>query len=201
MMMRSFSSSLFCVLIASGPAISQDSKDCSDVAAPGQRLACYDAAENPSGASTWRIQREATAVDKHETVHMALLSKNAISTPFTTMSDASTHAVLALRCMGGTTAFYVTLADNLMSDIREFGHVPYRIDEGEPAEYVMTASSDDRSLGFWDSASAIAAIKPLLEAQTLRIRATPFAGRPHELEFTVAGLDEAIKPLRASCGW
>src|SRR5262245_22935382 len=49
--------------------------------------------------------------------------------------------------------------------------------------------------------SSISFLKDLLGGKMLFIQATPFNESPVSAEFNIEGLADAIKPLRAACGW
>lgn len=167
------------------------------------RLACFDRAaltpEDP-GQGAWILRSDPPGVDGKSVVHLALLSTQNVPSPFEQFQN-NAHAVLALRCMEGQTSFYVSFAENLMSDQQDFGSITYRIDNAVPGSHQMQVSVDDHALGLWDTDAAIAAIRPLFGAKMLHMRATPYAGKPMDLDFPVTGLERAIIPLRAACGW
>ena len=88
-----------------------------------------------------------------------------------------------------------------MSDIQGYGDVTFRIDKEAAFERSLNASTNNHSLGLWSGGSAIPMIKRLIGKSTLAIRATPYNESPGLFEFPIAGLDEALKPLRKACGW
>jgi hypothetical protein len=57
-------------------------------------------------------------------------------------------------------------------------------------------SNDNEALGLWSGGAAIPFIKELFGATTLLVRATPFNESAVTAELPIAGLEEAIKPLR-----
>ncbi|WP_425962120.1 type VI secretion system-associated protein TagO [Rhizobium nepotum] len=69
------------------------------------------------------------------------------------------------------------------------------------AKIGLKESTDNKSLGAWDGGRAIPFIKKLILGKTLILQFTPYNESPKMAEFNIAGLDKAIEPLRAQCGW
>jgi len=57
------------------------------------------------------------------------------------------------------------------------------------------------ALGLWDGSAPTSFIKLLMTGQTIVFRVTPFNESPLEFTMHLAGLEEALKPLRAACKW
>jgi type VI secretion system protein VasI len=115
--------------------------------------------------------------------------------------DGDERARLWIACIEGDTVVWVSFGGKHMADFDSWGTVTYRIDKARAFSTRMASSTDGRSLVFADPDTAIAFARGLFGANTLVVRATPF----HELEttvgFPIAGLAEAIKPLRKACNW
>ena len=88
-----------------------------------------------------------------------------------------------------------------MADIQGKGRITYRLDSEDAARHTFRESNDNQALGLWSGGQAIPFIKGMLGHDRMLIRATPFSDSTVTGEFNIAGLDEAIKPLREACNW
>ena len=112
-----------------------------------------------------------------------------------------THATLLLRCLENTTAIYITTNCYLSSGYGGYGRVDVRLDDTPAFHSDMDASTDNKALGLWRGNRSIPFIKRMLGKDRMIVRFTPFNESPVTAKFDIAGLEEAIKPLRESCGW
>lgn len=145
----------------------------------------------------WDVSHDKSAFDDTDTVVLRLDSLEHIRGNF----GGSGPATLLLRCMENTTSVYLTLNDHFLADIQGYGRVEYRIDGGKAASANMKESTDNKALGLWRGTQAIPFIKTLMTGERVVMRATPFNESPVEFEFRLAGITEAIKPLRSACKW
>ena len=60
---------------------------------------------------------------------------------------------------------------------------------------------DDGFECLWYGANAIGFAKKLFSGNNLLIRATPYSDSSIQVEFPIAGLEQAIAPLRKACKW
>jgi type VI secretion system protein VasI len=88
-----------------------------------------------------------------------------------------------------------------MADLNGGGRVDFRIDSRAPAHVMMQRSNNYRALGLWQGQSSIPFVRQLLNGSELYVRAIPLNESRVEARFPIAGLDEAIRPLRAACAW
>lgn len=111
-------------------------------------------------------------------------------------------AEINIRCFRGHTSLWFHFADEFMEG-RDYGTVRYRLDEGPAGTWQFEASPSNKYLGLWEARSALPVIEAILQADNLAIEITPNRGRINSIavEFDVAGLAEAVMPLREACGW
>lgn len=145
----------------------------------------------------WRVSEDKSAFDDSRTVVLSLSSDQPIAGRF----GAANPAEIYLRCQENSTSLYLVLNDQFLSDIQGFGSVDYRIDEQKASVARMTASTDNQALGLWDGGKSIPLIKKLLTGNSVVFRATPFNESPIEFSFTLAGLKNAVRPLKEACVW
>jgi type VI secretion system protein VasI len=79
--------------------------------------------------------------------------------------------------------------------------VTYRLDDKPAKRKWFGESTDHKALGLWGGGNAIPFLKEIMAGQKLLVRATPWSDNAVTGEFSIIGLDEAIKPLRKACGW
>ena len=88
-----------------------------------------------------------------------------------------------------------------LTDHRDYGEVDWRIDKQPMRVLHMDESTDHKALGLWVGSQSIPQIKKMFGAEKLTVRFTPYSGSPETVTFPIAGLEEAIKPLRETCHW
>lgn len=175
------------------------------------RLACYDnafprpveenaeeTAEAPKRTGPWLTDIEKSEFKDTTDVFMITASKG--RTQCKTGGKIQPIA-LHLRCMENTTAIVISGDCHLTSGHGGYGVVDIRIDDDNSFQESMEASTTGAALGHWAGGTSIPLIKRLLGAESVLMRFTPYGMNPKTVEFDVSGLDEAIKPLRESCGW
>jgi len=190
---------------------------CAAIEADSARLACYDeihraprpeapvaeAAAAPAPAvqvavpSRWSVRPTQSQFDDSARVILSVLSERPVRGRF----GAPAPATLMIRCEENTSSLFVHFNDLFMSDIQGYGRVDYRVDDRRPESVSMTASDNHQALGLWRGGRSIPFIRGLFGGERLYLRATPFNENRVEMVFPIAGLEEAIAPLRAACNW
>ena len=225
--MRAASLAVFTLLLAATPAVAQDPgldpalKACAAQDAAAARRQCLDdllvrfgyrTAPPPAAASTeltppggsrrpsgsfraWSYRTETSRVDDSTTIILLLpardLARDRVGRTF--------RFELSIRCAEGTMSFGIDF-DGLVVSAQAAAAVTWRVDDRSPGTMAMQRSSDSRTLGL-SGASAIPFIETLFGGQTLVIQANPLSGSQMVAEFPIAGIEEAIVPLREACGW
>lgn len=177
------------------------SQTCASISSDAQRLACYDMEYKPaptiSISSKWSVSENLSPMDDSKTVTLHLESSEPIQNRYRGVSAAD----LYIRCQEKTTALYFVYADNFLSSIQGYGQVTYRVDDKPSAKKNMTESTDNKALGLWSGGASIPFVKSMFGGENLVVRITPFNESPVTAQFQISGLEDAIKPLRAACGW
>jgi type VI secretion system protein VasI len=224
--MRAVSLAVF-ALLAATPAVAQDPdldsalKACAAQDATAARLQCLDdllvqfgyrgapppaaapieltppvGTRRPSGSfKAWSYRTETSRVDDSTSIILLLpardLARDRVGRTF--------RFELSLRCAEGTTSVAFDF-DGLVVSAQAAAAVNWRVDSRQPRTTAMQRSSDNRSLGL-SGDEAISFIETLFGGQTLVIQANPLSGSQMVAEFPIAGIEEAIVPLREACGW
>lgn len=176
------------------------SEQCSQIQSDSDRLACYDLQYKPAVSqakkTAWNVTESQSKMDDSKTVVLHVESDEQIRKSF----GGSETADLYIRCQEGKTSLYFVIADRFLATVEGYGKVDYRLDSEKPRSQEMDVSTDNKALGMW-GASAISFAKKLIGHDSLVVRVTPYNESPVTATFKIAGLDEALKPLRAVCKW
>ena len=225
--MRAASLALFALPFAATPAVAQDPgldpalQACATQDATAARRQCLDdllirfgyrtapppgaasieltppvGSRRPSGSfRAWSYRTETSRVDDSTTIILLLpardLARDRVGRTF--------RFELSIRCAEGMMSVAFDF-DGLAVSAQSAAAVTWRVDDRPPGTMAMQRSSDSRSLGL-TGASAIPFIETLFGGQTLVIQANPLSGSQMVAEFPIAGIEEAIVPLREACGW
>jgi len=151
----------------------------------------------PSGSyKAWRYRTETSRLDDSPSILLQLpardLARDRVGRTF--------RFELSLRCERGTMAFSIDF-DGLVVSAQAAAGVTFRVDSRPPAVMAMQRSNDNSALGLWSDDAAIPFIQSLFGGETLVIQANPLSGSQMVAEFPIAGLEDAIVPLRDACGW
>lgn len=186
-------------------ALSQADK-CAGIENDLDRLACYDAASGrtPSSktskaAGSWNERIVTSEFEDTKDVFLYVDSEAPIDCG---SLRGSSEARLFLRCMENTTAVIIQTKCHLTSSrYNGYGDVDVRMDDAPAKVVSMESSTSNDALGLWSGGKAIPFIKSMIGKEKLITRFTPFSESPVTARFDITGLDEAIAPLRESCGW
>lgn len=190
-------------LAVTGTAVEAAPDDCLKISEDLVRLSCYDpelgyapVVKEVRGAGEWSVQTETSKMDDSTNVYMQLRSTEQTNCPY----KPGKHT-LTIACRENTTSLWIVFGRCFMSDNGGRGRVTYRIDSKPAATISMRESNDNSALGLWRGASAIPFLKKLFGGSKLLVQATPFSDSRVTAEYPIAGIEEAIKPLRAACHW
>jgi type VI secretion system protein VasI len=143
--------------------------------------------------SPWVVNYAQSKMDDSQSVYATVRSAEQIG-------DKG-PAVLTLRCQERVTAAIFEFAGSFLADVGGYGDVDLRVDAKKAMKLRLSESTDNKALGLWTGAEAIPFIKSLINGRLLFVRATPFNGSPIEVTFPIAGIEDALFPLRKACGW
>lgn len=192
-----------------GTPISAQIAECAAEPNLGLRVACYDLLATTLGTppnrapavalptTHWIVRSERSRIDDSTNVWVAVRSSERYADRFGNFHQPT----LYIRCMEDTTAIILDMDSEFMSDTRDFGTVIFRIDDQPATSIGMIASTDHMALGIWNGGTSIPWVRRLFGGHELVVRATPFNESTREFSFQIAGLEEAIVPLRTACHW
>lgn len=214
---------------ADDAALAAEAKKCAALDGAGLRMTCYDGVfkgdgkavipdasipkgptKMPGGSgvedvpvaplaeSNWVTRRDKSSMTDQENITLSLTSNEEV---LCRQYGGPSYVTMIVRCHENTTAFYVTGDCHLASGFQGYGKVMIRLDDGKPFSRNMNDSTDSSALGLWSGGDAIPLLKQMMGKTRMITRFTPFGANPVEPSFNIAGFDEAVKPLRAACGW
>ncbi|QDC11359.1 hypothetical protein FHY55_19910 [Oceanicola sp. D3] len=153
--------------------------------------------DKPGDTGSWLVSQSESQFDDTPLIVLRLESRDVVRGKYNGTATPS----LILRCMENTTSMFINPGGHFLSDIQGYGKVTYRIDDLKAASWRMSASTDNEVLGLWSGSKSIPQIKKLIQGNSLLVRLTPYNESALEFGFDLAGLNEAIKPLRKACNW
>ncbi|MGH8501136.1 MAG: type VI secretion system-associated protein TagO [Gammaproteobacteria bacterium] len=181
-----------------------DMAQCAGVQTPALRLTCYDNLATHLGVGHpenrnvsqrgWHMRTERSPIDGSLNVYLSTPSDRG----FVTSSGQSMLPSLNIRCKENTTALIVGYGTRL-GDGRT--QVAYRIDAQPLSRETWRLSMAGDAVGLWTGNASIPFLKRLFDAEHLQLGVTPPGGDSVTSMFEVAGLAQAIEPLRTACHW
>lgn len=194
-------------MLGAGPAAAQSG--CAAIYDDLDRLDCYDReriarerAREDRGVARgyvqeWELEARASPVDGRRNVWLTLASRN--DQPVDTGGAAQAHLVIA--CRENNTSMHFLFPEHLVTDRGDWGRVAYRVDGRKATVIRMFETPDNKGLGLWRGKQAIPYVKKMIGGDLLVMSVKPYQAEPITYVFDIAGLDEAIGPLRKSCHW
>jgi type VI secretion system protein VasI len=180
-------------------------EDCRAIDGDLDRLACYDrqSGRTPvtarAGATgAWTVRTDTSEFRDTTDHYMSVASDEPLAC---NMFGTPRPATLFVRCQEDTTSLFIATDCHLASGYHGYGRVEYRIDSRPSRTREFDASTDNEALGLWSGGQAIPVLKEMLEGRQLLVRFTPFNHGPVSARFDISGIETAIAPLRAECGW
>lgn len=191
---------------AVGGVSAQDSADqCAAIDDSAGRLICYDLLFRvdrtealQSTQTNWKNRTDTSRIDDSTNVFLSLRSSDDFPSRF---GGGMEHGYMLVRCMENTTTVYFSMGEHHLADLQSYGRVTYRIDSAPAQSRRFLESTDNRALGLWNGGSSIPFIQELFGAENLLVQITPYGESAITVDFPIAGLEEAIKPLREACHW
>ena len=178
---------------------------CLKVESELDRLACYDKeagripiqkSEAPQGK--WTVSSQTSKMTDDVDVVIGTESEEVINCGW----NKGGKITLVIRCMEKRTSLYFDTGCHMASsDYDSYGEIQYRLDTEKTRTISGDASTNNRALGLWSGGKSIPIIKQMFGKSEMVVRMTPYSENPFTATFDVANLDEAVKPLRKSCGW
>lgn len=199
------SMAIFVVCLSLAPSASAETLQTCAAKPEATRLACYDAlAEATVSAvavvptkSEWAVQVQTSPVDDSKNVFLEVRGTNGITDQY----GRETKITLTLACRENVTAAILNFGGLFMSDLQGAGRVTYRVDTSPAQTKSFSESNSHEALGLWNGGASIPWIKSLFGGTKMYVEATPYSENVVSDFLPIAGLQEAIAPLREACGW
>lgn len=184
-------------------------EDCAKNDNDAERLSCYDNIFRIEQKSTetepqvdvekkgWYVWKSQSKIDDSVSDLMMLLSDNIVNERAGKMG----YGTIGIKCHQKTTTITFSAGELFLVDDDDYGRVTYRLDKEKAKTKRMDVTTDNKALGLWSNSETIPFIKEMFGHDKMIVQITPYQETPATMEFTIKGLEEAIKPLRKACGW
>ena len=147
-----------------------------------------------SDLGEWRVSQEVSPVDDSMTVLMKLNAENRVDVKGWG-SDYASYPKLVIRCKENKTSVYINYDSFLSTDDMT---VLTRFDKNPAKKHSWGVSTDYEAVF---APSGVSWAKKIANASKLFVRLTPYGESPVSATFDLTGSEEAMRPLRATCGW
>jgi type VI secretion system protein VasI len=183
---------------------------CAAIGPASERLACYDSifrsgqftGEDDEGADAdaglWTSGIEVSQIEGTEVPFATLESEQLIPA----LAGGRAPARLTILCLDGETALQFSFAGSAMgTPTSSSGTITLQYDRQPPRTQSVDLSPDRLAIGFFETEAALPVIGQLQQTQRLLVRATPQSQRSVTVSFQLEGIETALQPVRAACGW
>lgn len=163
--------------------------DCFDQLARQQGLNAPQANSVPAqGVGKWEIADQTNPIDDTRTVVLALAADQG-------RPHLGDEIVLIIRCQSNQTNLYIDWEDFLGSE----AEVISRIGNLKAQTQYWNLSTDAKATFF--PGNPVDFIQALMQHNSFVAQVTPYSESPVTAVFDTTGLQNAIAPLRQTCGW
>ena len=184
--------------------------DCSKIKTSDERLACFDNIskqnEHPVGdeqKSQWNIFTHHDEWNDNVHYGVTLLSDNQIDKGV----NDNKYGLITIVCLKPSmvVAFSATdlstYTNDLLNSDGDYEFVRYRLDKEQAKEMEMKLGKSQRTVGIASSEESILFIKEMFGHDKMLVEINRYGLGSTTLEFSINGLEAAIKPLRKACKW
>ena len=184
--------------------------DCSKIKTDAERLACFDNTSKPNESpvsdgqkSLWSLFTVPSKWDDSVRYGIRLVSDNQIDEGV----NDNKYGKILIFCVAQNTGLFFTIADlstntnDLLASHGDVGVVRYRLDKEQAKTIEMDLGETERVIGFWSKEQSIPFIKEMFGHDKMLVELKRYNGTKETLEFSINGLQEAIKPVRQECKW
>lgn len=171
-------------------------KLCSQIDTNKARLDCFDSIskiieDNTGRVGAWKVLETDSLMDDSTQVLISIAGK-----PIRDTYGFKTPT-LNIRCKDNKTETFIYWGVFMGSGDKD---LKMRLDKKKVSLLRWTGSSDGTST-FYPGSYNVLFIKKLMKHSKISVQAEPYNKSSVQTVFETIGLDEAIKPLRKSCGW
>lgn len=170
-----------------------------------KRLECYDGLAKKRGvaepdtklvtAGKWQVHTSTSKIDDSQNVTLMLDANETVHNHIGLRRETPE---IHIYCRDNRTMFFVLWKVYLGIDETQMTH---RIDKAKAVEGFWDISTDHTAVGKGSGRAAIPFIKSLFGKEQFLARITPYGANSLTVTFDIAGLEEAVKPLRKACNW
>lgn len=178
--------------------------DCSKITTDAERLACFDSisktnndTKHEENKKNWRLVEMQSKLDDSISYILIAISDEKVDKT----EGLGGYGTIGIACSKNTTRILFQVGSQYLSDTGNYNRVSYRLDKEKSDTISMDVSEDGDALGLWSGAVSIPLIKKMFGHEKMVVEITPYRETAVTMEFTIKGLEEAIKPLREACGW
>lgn len=180
----------------------QEIAKCAAKDSDAARLVCYDTlarslgVEKPKssishGVGKWNTRVDRSPIDDSENVYLTVEAEEIVHSGYKTVKPT-----LYVRCSEKKTNVFITW--DLYLGL-ESTQMLSRFDTAKATTGTWSISTDNTAV--FAQGSDIAFAKKMMGHEKLLTQITPYGESPVMATFKIAGLTDAIKPLRKACGW
>ncbi|PRY26829.1 type VI secretion system (T6SS) VasI/EvfG family protein [Aliiruegeria haliotis] len=113
----------------------------------------------------------------------------------------SASGTLEVRCEDNLTRVSLSFEGTFLSDVGDYSLVTLRLDDTAPYATRLEKGDDHSTLRWPVGRESITFLTKAMPANELGVTLTAFTDDRLETTFSLAGLSEAIAPVRAACRW
>ncbi len=146
----------------------------------------------PAWGNKWKIHQETSALDDSNNVTVYLNAQHSIRA----RSYKNSTPTLTISCRENKTRVYIDWGAYITTRDTK---VTTRLDKKKAKKRTWSMSTNNEATFY--KGKNISFTKELMNHDTLLANVTPYGENTVSATFDIRKLDEAIKPLRKSCGW
>ena len=202
-MIRLFLTALISVIWL-GSAFAATGEDCAKNANNDERLACYDSiyktnndTKDEESKKNWVLVENRSKLDDSVSYVIMAISDEKVDET----EGLGGYGNIGIVCSKNATRILFHVGSHYLSDTGKYNRLTYRFDKEKPNTISMGVSEDGTALGLWSGSTSIPLIKKMFGHEKMVVEITPYRKTAVTMEFSISGLEEAIKPLRESCKW
>lgn len=189
-------------------AFSATIEDCSKITTDAERLACFDSvskqnetsadaeAEGDGQKSKWKLNTIQSKMDDSTSYSVRMLSDNQINEG----ENDNKYGTIYIACSKPFTTIAFTTGD-LLKEYDGTSLVRYRLDKEQAKTTDMVVAKPNYVIGFWEEKKSVPFIKDMLGHEKMIVEIKRYGLGNATMEFSIKGIDEAIKPIRQACNW